>query len=139
MSGFNRQSFLYYYYCIRIKVAFACSTLRKKRRHRNNIKFYHIPYRIAHEEMIALSNLQLALSVINLQNKILIYPLETTINFLILHIQNLDNKKILRFHLESFVRESSIRDHQITLIFITFLLQRFYYILIENFTTEAFI
>lgn len=78
MSG-NGQSHLYYYYyyCIRIEVAFACLMLRKKRRHRSNIKFYHIPYRIAHEKIIAPPIFAACSSVsATLRNKVLIYRMD---------------------------------------------------------------
>jgi len=66
--------YYYYYYYVRIKTIFTRPVPHKKRRHRSNIKFYHIPYRIAREKIIASPISQLPLPA-NLQNKMLIYYL----------------------------------------------------------------
>jgi len=56
IMGGDRQCYrfsYYYHFCnIQIKIDFLYLPLRKKRHHRSNIKFYHIPYRIACEEML---------------------------------------------------------------------------------------
>lgn len=75
----------YYYRCnIRVETASASPALRKKRRHRNNVKFYHIPYRIAYEEVIVPPITSIGYTS---RNKVLIYHSCETTNLWNVHIE----------------------------------------------------
>lgn len=54
MSDNGQSPHCYYQHNVRVQIVSACPALRKRRRYRNNSKFYHIPYRIVQEKIIVL-------------------------------------------------------------------------------------